>query len=232
MRNFTLDGRLSSAAKFVRQGARFADIGTDHAYLPIFLLRSGRIDYAFASDINDGPLASAIENAREAGVYSKMEFALADGLDAIRDKDITDIAICGMGGELIASIVERADFIKTPEIRLILQPMRNVADVRAYLLRNGFCIIDEALAREEDRIYEIICAEYSGEPCEADELALLLGTKNIEKRNDGKALFGAFCEKHASALRKKTDGMKKGGANAEKEEALLAEIEKFIAELA
>ena len=91
MRNFTLDGRLSSAAKFVRQGARFADIGTDHAYLPIFLLRSGRIDYAFASDINDGPLASAIENAREAGVYSKMEFALADGLDAIRDTDITDI---------------------------------------------------------------------------------------------------------------------------------------------
>ena len=78
MKNFTLDGRLSSAAKFVRQGARFAEIGTDHAYLPIFLLESGRIDYAVCSDINEGPLASARENAREAGVFDKIALKTQD----------------------------------------------------------------------------------------------------------------------------------------------------------
>lgn len=227
-----LTERLLAVCSFVRDGTYLIDVGTDHAYLPIYLAETGKISAATASDINEGPCESARAHIAENGLSHKIEVKRANGLIGHAARGKTDVSIAGMGGALICEILDKADFIKNPDVRLILQPMRNVADVRAYLLRNGFGIIDEALAREEDRIYEIICAEYSGEPCEADELALLLGTKNIEKRNDGKALFGAFCEKHASALRKKTDGMKKGGANAEKEEALLAEIEKFIAELA
>ena len=79
MKNFTLDTRLDCAAKFVRQGARFADIGTDHAYLPIFLLKSGKISYAVCSDINEGPLRSARENAREADEHMLSFLAMLDG---------------------------------------------------------------------------------------------------------------------------------------------------------
>ena len=225
MRNFTLDGRLSSAAKFVRQGARFADIGTDHAYLPIFLLRSGRIDYAFASDINDGPLASAIENAREAGVYSKMEFALADGLDAIRDKDITDIAICGMGGELIASIVERADFIKTPEIRLILQPMSKFSHLRRALAKIGYEIECEEYSEAVGKSYVTLSAHFSGEVREIDEFEAEFGNRKLlaslsESQRE-------FISKRRAALDRAAEGLRKGGHDGTLE-AKLADYAKEI----
>jgi tRNA (adenine22-N1)-methyltransferase len=106
--------------------------------------------------------------------------------------------------------------------------MRNVRDLRAYLLCDGFHIVDEALAREGERIYEIICAEYCGEAQKESELSLLIGAKNIENRARDEALFAAFCKKHASALRKKIEGMEKGGADTEGEEALLSGVEDLI----
>ena len=102
------NARLASAAELVRQNAIFADIGTDHAYLPLFLLESGRINFAYCSDINEGPLASARKNAEERGMVDKMDFILTDGATVLRDRGITDYAICGMGGELIADIIHRA----------------------------------------------------------------------------------------------------------------------------
>ncbi len=209
MKNFTLDGRLSSAAKFVRQGARFADIGTDHAYLPIFLLRSGRIDYAFASDINDGPLASAIENAIESGVYSKMEFALADGLDAMQNKGITDIAICGMGGELIASIVERADFIRTPEIRLILQPMSKFSHLRRALAKIGYEIDCEEYSEAVGKSYVTLSARFTGEIREIDEFEAEFGNRKLlTSLSENKR---EFISRRAAALERAAEGLKKGG---------------------
>lgn len=226
MKNFTLDGRLSSAAKFVRQGARFADIGTDHAYLPIFLLRSGRIDYAFASDINEGPLASAIENARESGVYSKMEFSLADGLDAIRDKDITDIAICGMGGELIASIIERANFIRIPEIRLILQPMSKFSHLRRALAKIGYEIEDEEYSASQGKNYVTLSARFTGEIREIDEFEAEFGNKKLltslsnNKRD--------FISKRAAALDKAAEGLRRGAQDYNLEARLSAYAKEIL----
>ena len=96
-----LNARLSSVAEFVRQDAIFADIGTDHAYLPLFLLGCGRIGQAYCSDVNAGPLERARINAAEAGLSDKITFTLADGAAALAGLGITDYAICGMGGECI-----------------------------------------------------------------------------------------------------------------------------------
>lgn len=227
-----LTERLLAAASFVRQGAYLIDVGTDHAYLPIYLAENGKISFATASDINEGPCKSARGHIAENGFEGKIEVRLANGLEGHCARGKTDIVIAGMGGALICEILGKADFIRQEGVRLILQPMRNAADVRAYLLREGFAIVDEALAREEERIYEIICAEYCGERCAADALTLLLGEKNVAKRKENRELFADFCKKHAAALRKKIDGMKKGGAEARLEKLMLADIEGFIAELA
>ena len=100
----TLSPRLLCVAKLVRQNAVLADVGTDHAYLPLFLLSVGKIDRAICSDINEGPLASARENASLDGLTEKITFLLTNGLCGVMAYSPTDIAICGMGGELIAEI--------------------------------------------------------------------------------------------------------------------------------
>ena len=119
-------------------------------------------------------------------------------------------------------ILEKADFIKNSNIRLILQPMRNVPDLRKYLLDNGFDITAEALSREDERIYEIICAEYCGKKEVYSPLSLLLGPKNIENKKENAELFSAFCEKAAASLNKKICGMREGGQDASEQEALLS----------
>ena len=226
-----LTKRLLAVASFVRDGAYLIDVGTDHAYLPIYLAETGKISAATASDINEGPCESARTHIAENGFADKISVVRANGLAGHAARGKTDIVIAGMGGALICDILEKADFIKNPDVRLILQPMRNAPDVRAYLLWNGFRIVDEALAREGERIYEIICAEYCGEFCSADALTLLLGEMNMAKRKQNSEIFTDFCKKHAAALRKKIDGWEKGGVDAKLEKVMLKDVEEFINEL-
>ena len=226
MRNFTLDGRLSSAAKFVRQGARFADIGTDHAYLPIFLINQGQVEYAVASDINEGPLTSAKENARLFGVYDRMDFTLADGLDAIEKFKVTDIAICGMGGELIFEIVKRAEFIKNPDVRLILQPMSKFAELRHSLALLGYEITDEAYSSSQGKYYVTLCASYTGNIREIDEIEAEFGKEAFlldmtsEKRE--------FLSKRMASLKKAALGKEKGGDASPTERKLYDYVSKIL----
>ena len=139
-----LNARLLSAAELTRQGACLADIGTDHAYLPLFLLSEGRISFAYATDINEGPLSSARKNAEEYAFADKMEFILTDGAAALRGKGITDYTICGMGGELIRDIIDRAEHLKDAGVNLILQPMSRQEKLREYLASHGFRIVKES----------------------------------------------------------------------------------------
>lgn len=169
-----IDPRLSSAASFVRAGAVFADIGTDHGYLPIFLLGEGRISRAVLADINEGPLSKAKENASRHGLSHLCEFVLTDGAAALSDKGITDYAICGMGGELIAEIIARAPHLADGSVRLILQPMSRQEHLRRELYRMGFSIVAERYSVAEGKRYVSICAEYTATPCEiSDEIAYL-----------------------------------------------------------
>lgn len=218
MKNFTLDGRLSSAAKFVRQGARFADIGTDHAHLPIFLLKSGRINYAVCSDINEGPLASARENALLAAVTDKIDFTLANGADALREKEVSDIAVCGMGGELIAEIITRADFLKKEGVRLILQPMSKQSALREALASLGFSVIDEDYSTSVGKLYVTLCAEYIGKSYEIDEFEAEFGKKEFLK--DPSGVKREFLMRKANALLRAAEGKAEGGEKNSKEKRL------------
>ncbi len=157
-----LNSRLRSAAGFVRQGATFADIGTDHAYLPIFLLDEGKIARAHLSDINKGPLESARRNVTDSGYSDMVDFHLTDGATALYGLGITDFAICGMGGELIADIIERAPYLADENINLILQPMTRQAHLRTYLSSHGFKIIDESYTCDAGKYYVCILASYRG----------------------------------------------------------------------
>ena len=130
-----LDDRMMSAASFVNRGDVVADVGTDHGYLPIYLILSGIIPFAVASDIREGPLGRARKNARKYGVDQKMKFELSDGLAFLEDGcPVDDIIICGMGGETIISIIEASDYPKKSGVRLILQPMTKAFELREYLL--------------------------------------------------------------------------------------------------
>lgn len=164
--------RLLTAVKYVRRGAVLTDIGTDHALLPIYLLQEGIIKRAILSDINEGPLESARKNAAAADVSDMVELVLADGADGLADSGATDIVIFGMGGELIADIIERAPFFKRSGIRLILQPMTKHVTLCKYLLQNGFSIIGESYSSEGGKFYRTLCAEYGGAPdTNVDEIA-------------------------------------------------------------
>ena len=179
MRSVTLDGRLNSVGKFVRQGAEFADIGTDHAYLPIYLLKSDRIKSAVASDINEGPLKSAKANAEEMGVSDRMRFVLTDGARGLEGFGLSDVAIAGMGGELIADIIEASPFLRDEKIRLILQPMSKQGHLRRYLAERGFDIISEDYSSSGGKFYVTLCAEYSGTTRKIDEYEAEFGKREF-----------------------------------------------------
>ena len=225
MREGALDKRLYSAAQFVRQDAVFADIGTDHAYLPIFLLREGRIRRAFCSDVNEGPLNKAKENAIDSGIVSGIEFYLTDGAAELSGKGITDFAICGMGGELIAHIIDCEEMpIGT---RFILNPMTKQEELRSYLCTHGYEIIDDDTVFSDKKYYQIIYAEKTGKPQSLpDRITQKFGKYNLEKRTD---VFCRYLEKTLREL-KYAQSARAAAGLASPDDALILEIEEFLSE--
>ena len=228
MINTTLDKRLLSCAEFVRAGAVFADIGTDHGYLPLFLLREGRITRAYLSDINRGPLSSAERNARAEGLSDKCEFILTDGAAALCDKGITDYAICGMGGELITRIIGDAPHLFTEGTRLILQPMTKQECVRRFLVENGFSVITERFSFDSGKYYVTVVAEYTGANGEISDEDAELGFKMA---HDGDRVeYLGYLEGKKKAALKALNGKIKGGVDTSEEEAALRLIEERISQ--
>ena len=223
MRERTLDGRLSSVAMLVREGALLADVGTDHAYLPLFLLRTGRIRGAVCSDINEGPLESARQNAREAGLLDRCRFLLTDGAAELEGLGVSDVAIAGMGGELIADIIERAPFLRDENIRLILQPMSRQAHLRRYLALSGFEIFREEYSHSAGKFYLTVGARFCGVGRELDateaELGLLCRGGEVSDAARG------YLRARARALEKAVRGR---GDDASEEAMLLLHIRKIL----
>lgn len=171
--------RLEAAASFSQKGAVIADVGTDHAYLPIYLYATGRISGGVASDINQGPTDRARVNVKGWGADKAISVIRTDGLRGIEEYSPDEIFILGMGGELIVRILEDATWVKNNK-RLILQPMTHAETLRAYLWANGFEIIDETIV-EEDKLYQIICAEYTGKAYTPNMSELFFGKINVER---------------------------------------------------
>ena len=166
--SITLSPRLRTAVPYVRAGHLLADVGTDHAYLPIHLCEVGILTpvtaengariAAIASDVNQGPVDRATEHIAAAGLSDVILPLRADGLVGLEVYDPTDVIIFGMGGELIASILAASPWILAGDRRLILQPMTHAERLRAFLIESGLSIIGETLSQEGHRLYQTICA--------------------------------------------------------------------------
>ncbi len=159
MKKLELTPRLQAVASFVPLGARLADIGTDHAYLPVSLLLEGRIPSAVAADIRKGPLDRARQTAQEYGCTDKVTFRLCDGLSDVKSYETDVISIAGMGGETIADILSAAKWVKEKNLPVILQPMSSQPELRRWLFQNGFSIQEEKIVQEGDTLYVIIFAQ-------------------------------------------------------------------------
>lgn len=177
-----LSQRLQAVAKLVPDQARLADIGSDHAYLPAHLLLNKHIDYAVAGEVAKGPFQNEQAEINKLGLGQQLQARLADGLDAIHDDDRIDtVTIAGMGGSLIAQILERGQAHLHGVRRLILQPNVGENRVREWLCLHRWQILHEELVAEDGHIYEIIMAEPSVCPVSYNQRELLFGPLLLEQ---------------------------------------------------
>ena len=175
----TPSARLCSALPYLTRGGAVIDVGTDHAYLPIYLVGQEISSRALACDINRGPIESARKNIASANLADKIDTLCTDGLHGAENFAPDDILIFGMGGELIIRILSEASWVKNPAIGLVLQPMTRAHLLRRWLLENGFAIVGETITHE-DRYYQTIAARFSDKNEEYTEEELLLGRLNIQ----------------------------------------------------
>lgn len=163
-----LGERLAALASMVPPGSRIADVGTDHAYLPLYLLAAGRIEQAVAIDISPGPYASARDAVLRAQLADNIDVRLGDGLRIVAPGEVDVAVIAGMGGMTMIAIMEASSAVIALLERLVLQPMTAAPQLRRWLQANGWKIVDETIVRDEGRLYEAIAA-VPGEMA-ADEL--------------------------------------------------------------
>ncbi len=160
-----LTPRLKTLAEQIPQGARLADIGTDHAYLPVWLLLQGKIRSAIAADLRSGPLDRAKNTAQQYCLSENISFRLCNGLADIGPEEVDTIAIAGMGGETIAAILEAAPWTKEEGKLLLLQPMTSFFELRHWLSQNGYSIEKETISREGNRLYSCLAVRGGTMPC-------------------------------------------------------------------
>ena len=153
----------------VPQSNVIADIGSDHALLPIALVLNGKVTRAYASEVNEGPYEATVKNIEKHGVSNYVSAVLSDGISEL-EKDVNTISICGMGGSLIVDILnkdkEKLEYVNT----LVLQPNNNEENARIWLMNNGYGIVFERLIEEDNLFYEIIKAEKGNASYSKEEL--------------------------------------------------------------
>ena len=178
-----LSARLACVASLVSAGARVADIGSDHAYLPAALVLDGKIDFAIAGEVVKGPYENAVHEIKDHQLEGQVIPRLADGLAAIEPADKVDtITIAGMGGSLIASILEKDKNKLTGIKRLVIQPNVGESQLREWLMNNHYQIMNEKIIEEDNHIYEIIVAEPSVVPFRYSKYELDFGPFLLENK--------------------------------------------------
>lgn len=153
-----IGNRLELVASMVPKVPAAADIGTDHAYVPVYLVRNGLAEKVIASDIVEGPCLAAKETVATFGLKDKIEVRLAPGLCGIKPGEVQAVVIAGMGGGTIKEILSDSPEVVAKASHFVLQPMNHESTLRKWLLDNGFCIEDEMLCCEKSRLYVVIKA--------------------------------------------------------------------------
>ena len=219
-----LSNRLRACAQMVAPGSRVADIGTDHGYLPIWLLHNGIASHVIACDLREQPLASARQNAARFGTEG-IEFRLSDGLAEIAPDEVDTVVIAGMGGETIIAILEGAAWTKDGAHTLLLQPMTKAADLRYWLAVNGYTFTEERLVWDKNYLYPVLRVTGGGTPQALTERQALTG---VALDND--PLYREYLTQQADKLRRTAEGLRRSAKpdaqqRADAAEALAREIE-------
>lgn len=210
-----MDNRLMTCVRLCR-GGRVADIGTDHGYLPCYMVKNGLCTDALACDVAPKPLESAKAHIRESGLEDRITAVLSDGLKNVPLQGVTDIVIAGMGGELISDILEGCPELKTadPAVNLVLQPMTKWDVLRRHLFENGFEVTAELACVEGRFVYSVMQARYTAKkpPYQCDLRYLYCGLVTPDTP-EGKEYL------RRQALRLKTAGEGKLSSPTQKETA-------------
>lgn len=216
-----LDKRLSAVSDQVRDGVTLYDVGSDHAYLPTYLICENKIPFAYVCDIADGPLSRAKETVSLAGVTDKVKLCKADGLNGIDIVYPCDVTIAGMGGELICSIIDAKDELKNKDVRLILQPMTKQDVLRKYLAENGFRF-EKEITVEEGKYYTVIVCSYDGIKREYSPFELVFGAEGIREENQ--AFVNSVIDK-LTVFRNVSAGKRAGGSDSSYEDEIIKQAE-------
>lgn len=176
-----LSKRLAVLARCIPTGCTVADIGTDHAHLPVYLVEAGICPRVIATDVNDGPLATARQAVQKYGLEGSIELRRGDGLQVIAPGEVEVVVLAGMGGRLIAGILGTGIDVVQQLKRLVLQPNTQVAFLRAWLVENGWGIVDEHLVEEDGKLYPVLVAEQGRGLFPRDKFSREIGPCLLEK---------------------------------------------------
>lgn len=216
-----LSKRLEKVAHFIEPQSRIADIGSDHAYLPCYAVLKGFASFAIAGEIADGPFRSAQDQVEKTGLLARISVRKGDGLEVLELSDEVDtVVIAGMGGPLIANILENGKRKLARVKRLILQPNIAAKRIREWGAREQFQITAEEIIEEDHKIYEILVLERSNEPVDYSEDELFFGPMLLKEKN---AIFRTKWQHERDTWKKITENIEKQGKTLENE-AKLAEL--------
>ena len=206
-----MNKRLLCIASHIPFGRGLIDVGTDHGYLPVELLRRGYPGCLIASDIKAGPLAAAVRSAREAGMEDRITFRLADGLEGCDPEAVDTIVIAGMGGDTICGILDRAEWCMDRRYTLVLQPMTRAEVLRYWLVYNEFEILEEDIVEDAGILYAVLTARFGG--CtRLNDAELYTGSFSMLRQN---RLFPALLEQQIRRFRHMLCGLESSSAREE-----------------
>lgn len=174
-----ISNRLMTAAALVTQGYTLADVGTDHGYIPIYLLQQKKIPAAIAMDINEGPLERAKEHIALYGLQAYIQTRLSDGVAALKPGEVEAVLIAGMGGGLVMHILKDGEKVCQSAKELILQPQSEIERVREFLREKGYTILAEDMVYEDGKFYPMMKVQYQGENENAQKASEVLKLSDL-----------------------------------------------------
>ena len=219
-----ISNRLTTAAALVTQGYTLADVGTDHGYIPIYLLQQKKIPAAIAMDINEGPLERAKEHIALYGLQAYIQTRLSDGVAALKPGEVEAVLIAGMGGGLVMHILKDGEKVCQSAKELILQPQSEIERVREFLREEGYTILAEDMVYEDGKFYPMMKVQYQGENVEELKLSDLYGGLLLQNRHP---VLKTFLEKEKLIYTGIKENLAKQPAS-EKIRTRLAEVEDIL----